>query len=60
MSLNPEKVVDSGYREVGHSVNKVDGLALACGQPVYVADMTKPGMLVAKVLRSRVPRRAAP
>ena len=55
MSLNPEPVIGGGYKEVGRSVPKVDGLALACGQPVYTADMTMPGMLVARVLRSRVP-----
>lgn len=43
------------YEVVGQSVPKVDGLALACGQPVYVADVPRPGMLVARVLRSRFP-----
>ncbi|MFT5433708.1 MAG: putative selenate reductase molybdopterin-binding subunit, partial [Myxococcota bacterium] len=41
------------YSVVGHSVAKVDGLSLACGQPVYVADVPQPNMLVARVLRSR-------
>ncbi len=39
-------------RVVGHSVRKVDGLALACGGPMYTDDVEIPGLLVAKVLRS--------
>ena len=56
MSVNPDPTHDQRppYTEVGHSVPKVDGLALACGQPVYTADMPMHGMLYAKVLRSRV------
>ena len=42
-----------GYNVVGHSVEKVDALALACGQPLFVADVPQQGVLVAKVLRSR-------
>ena len=53
MSTQPDPTQKPGYTVVGKSVDKVDGLALACGQPVYVADMTLPGMLVARVLRSR-------
>ena len=53
MSGPPTKGADRGFREVGHSVDKVDGLALACGRPAYVADVHMPGMLYARVLRSR-------
>ena len=49
MSIDPKPV----YEQVGKSVDKVDGWALACGKPVYTADMALPGMLVAKVLKSR-------
>jgi len=39
-------------RQVGHSVPRVDGLALACGMPVYTDDLVVPGMLYGKLLRS--------
>ncbi|MFT7625385.1 MAG: putative selenate reductase molybdopterin-binding subunit [Myxococcota bacterium] len=54
MSVQPDPKAKGGkYNEVGRSVPKVDGLALACGQPVYVADKPQPGLLHARVLRSR-------
>ncbi len=52
MSVHPDSK-SKEYVEVGRSVPKVDGLALACGQPVYVADKPLDGMLYARVLRSR-------
>ncbi len=53
MSVQRDPAQKPDYTEVGRSVEKVDGLALACGQPVYTADMKPPGMLYARVLRSR-------
>jgi len=43
---------DNNTRVVGHSVRKVDGLALACGAPVYTDDMEIPGLLVGRILHS--------
>ena len=40
---------------VGHSVRKVDSVALACGHARYTDDFDLPGMLHAKVLRSPHP-----
>jgi CO/xanthine dehydrogenase Mo-binding subunit len=37
---------------VGHSVEKVDALALACGGPLFVADELPPRTLVGRILRS--------
>ena len=37
---------------VGHSVKKIDAMALACGAPMYVADELPAGTLVGKALRS--------
>ncbi len=37
---------------VGHNVEKVDAFKLARGEAVYTDDITRPGMLTAKVLRS--------
>jgi putative selenate reductase molybdopterin-binding subunit len=62
MSVNPKSVPPpqadtnrppAGNTVVGQSVDKVDGYALACGRPVYTADTPMPGMLYARVLRSR-------
>ena len=39
-------------RVVGKNVTKVDAFKLAQGQPAYTDDITLPGMLYAKVLRS--------
>ncbi len=39
-------------REVGHSVPKVDALALAAGAPLFVADEVPAGTLTGRVLRS--------
>ncbi|MBM4319325.1 MAG: aldehyde oxidase [Deltaproteobacteria bacterium] len=43
---------ENSFRVVGHGVAKVDGLALACGAPVYTDDALVPGLLVGKILRS--------
>ena len=37
---------------VGKSVSKIDGLAIATGKPLYTEDLTVPGTLVVKLLRS--------
>ena len=37
---------------VGQSVRKIDGEMLARGEPVFTDDVSLPGMLYAKVLRS--------
>lgn len=42
----------SQYKVVNKSVKKVDGLSLACGKPVFVADMPMKGMLTVKILTS--------
>lgn len=43
---------DKDLKVVGHSVTKIDALALACGAPMYVADELPPGTLIGKILRS--------
>ena len=53
MSVQRDLEEKKTYREVGKSVPKVDGYALACGQPVYAGDQIQQGMLYARVLRSR-------
>ncbi|MFH1810824.1 MAG: molybdopterin cofactor-binding domain-containing protein [Pseudomonadota bacterium] len=45
MSTNTLKVI-------GHSVTKLDAMALACGAPMFVADELPAGTLIGKVLRS--------
>lgn len=42
----------SQYKVVNQSVKKVDGLALACGKPVFTSDVNIPGMLCVKILTS--------
>ncbi len=37
---------------VGRSVSKIDGVAIATGKPLYTEDLTVPGTLVVKLLRS--------
>ncbi|MBL4889493.1 MAG: molybdopterin-dependent oxidoreductase [Candidatus Lindowbacteria bacterium] len=39
----------SKFKQVNHSVTKVDGIGLATGKPAYVDDFTLPNMLYAKV-----------
>ncbi len=39
-------------KAIGKSVRKVDGIALATGQPVFTLDVDLPGAVVGKVLRS--------
>lgn len=53
----PEKaeavVLDpKSFKQVAHSVSKVDGPGLAAGRPAYVDDFTLPHMLFAKILAS--------
>ncbi len=40
------------FKVVGHSVDKVDALGLACGKPVFTDDIHIPGLLHAKLLKS--------
>lgn len=40
------------FKQVNHSVAKVDGPGLAAGRPAYVDDFTLPHMLFAKILAS--------
>ncbi len=47
MSLEPRD-----FAVVGHAVEKVDGMALATGKPLFTDDVDLPGLLVAKVLWS--------
>lgn len=42
----------SQYKVVNQSVKKVDGLALACGKPMFTADMHMKDMLCVKILTS--------
>ena len=37
---------------VGKNVSKIDGVAIATGKPLYTEDLTVPGTLVVKLLRS--------
>jgi putative selenate reductase molybdopterin-binding subunit len=53
MTKNPPKTAKTALKSVGKSVDKVDGYALACGQPVYTADTPMPGMLYCRILPSR-------
>ena len=39
-------------RWVGKSIAKIDGMAIATGKPVYTEDLTVPGALTVKLLRS--------
>ncbi len=43
---------DFNFKRVGKSVEKVDGLSLACGQSKFVADYQKNNMLYLKMVRS--------
>ena len=37
---------------VGKSIPKIDGMAIATGQPIYTEDLIPSGTLVVKILRS--------
>ena len=39
-------------KSVGHSIRKIDGMAIATGKPVYTQDLAMPNALVVKILRS--------
>ena len=41
-----------GLKSVGHSVRKIDGMAIATGKPVYTEDLAMSNALVVKILRS--------
>jgi len=49
----PEPPWGDAFDVVGKRLRKVDGLAKATGQAVYADDIQLPGMLHAKILRSR-------
>jgi Aerobic-type carbon monoxide dehydrogenase, large subunit CoxL/CutL homologs len=40
------------WKSVGHSVRKIDGMAIATGKPVYTQDLAMSKALVVKILRS--------
>ncbi|MEW6276368.1 MAG: molybdopterin cofactor-binding domain-containing protein [Bacillota bacterium] len=46
---------DSGFCAIGKSFPRVDGAAKVTGRAQFAADLRLPGMLFARVLRSRVP-----
>lgn len=39
-------------KSVGHSIRKIDGMAIATGKPVYTEDLAMDNALVVKILRS--------
>ena len=41
-----------GMKSVGHSIRKIDGMAIATGKPVYTEDLAMSNALVVKILRS--------
>jgi CO/xanthine dehydrogenase Mo-binding subunit len=43
------------FRVVGHNLPRVDGLEKVTGRGRYVADLSLPGMLIGKILRSPYP-----
>lgn len=43
------------FKVVNKSVKKIDGLSLACGKPVFTADVPTKGMLHVKILSSTKP-----
>ena len=45
-------MADKNYRVVGHPLPKKDAMQLLLGKPVYTDDITPPGALVVKLLRS--------
>ena len=53
MSVQPDPIRKKSFKQVGTNVTKVDGYQLACGRPMYTADIEMSGMLICKVLRSR-------
>jgi len=44
--------VKDDFKVVGHSVDKLDSLNLACGKPMFTADLAPRGMLYARILPS--------
>ena len=42
-------------RYVGKNIDRVDAVAKVTGEPIFIADLTVPNMLFAKVLRAGVP-----
>ncbi|AEW05677.1 Xanthine dehydrogenase [Sulfobacillus acidophilus DSM 10332] len=54
-SLERGRVALSGKRVAGHSKLRVDGRVKVTGKAQYVVDMTLPGMLYGKILRSPLP-----
>lgn len=42
----------TGRKWVGHSIRKIDGMAVATGKPVYTQDIAAANALVVKILRS--------
>lgn len=50
VTLDPKQ-----FKQVAHSVRKVDGPGLAAGRPAYVDDFTLPHMLTAKIVASPHP-----
>ncbi|HEX6939208.1 MAG TPA: molybdopterin cofactor-binding domain-containing protein, partial [Longimicrobiales bacterium] len=48
-------VVDRGLSVIGRRLRRVDGIAKATGRAVYTDDITLPGMLHGKILRSPHP-----
>ncbi|MFH1729875.1 MAG: molybdopterin cofactor-binding domain-containing protein [Pseudomonadota bacterium] len=45
-------MINKDWKNVGHSVKKVDGYALAAGKPMFVDDIELRGMLYGKILYS--------
>jgi len=45
-------VKKQGMKSVGHSIRKIDGMAIATGNPVYTQDLAMSHALVIKILRS--------
>jgi len=41
-----------GMKSVGHSIRKIDGMAITTGKPVYTEDLAMSNALVVKILRS--------
>ena len=43
------------FKFVGHNVKRVDGVEKVTGAARFIGDITVPGMLYGKILRSTVP-----
>ncbi|GAB4319385.1 MAG: molybdopterin-dependent oxidoreductase [Candidatus Sumerlaeia bacterium] len=51
-SAMPSGTAAETFREVAHSVPKVDGEGLVCGQPMFCDDIDLRGLLIGKILPS--------